>query len=171
MNRKVAMVRREIADQYETVWKGTEMGDILARWLLALAPNRPRRRPKDQARAARRVTEKELDALCREVVFLRDKGQCRKCGRPAVDWSHCYSRRYKWLRWDLDNSWASCKECHLNWHHRPLEGAEWWRSELWKFDGEAYKSLILRAGRPRKVDRGFVLAYLKREREQYAIGR
>jgi hypothetical protein len=105
---------------------------------------------------------KELDALCREIVFERDGGMCRDCKlKPAVDWSHVYSRRYKWLRWDLDNSFASCKGCHLDWHARPSENGVWWEDEI---GTERYRALVLRAAKPRKTDPELVRQYLIQER-------
>ena len=163
MKRSVSTVAREIANALELDDGSLDVVAVprvtIQGWLLLLSPPR-KKRPRDVPKAARRATVKELDALCREVVFLRDEGKCRRCGKPAVDWSHVYSRRYKWLRWDLDNSSASCKGCHLLWHHRPLEGADWWRRYL---GAETYQSLVLRAAKPRKTDPVLVKAHLEAE--------
>ncbi len=170
VTRAARQVAKEIADALEHRGAGHPVGravllpaDYLQRWLLLLAPPKRKVRPRDPARSARRATVKELDALCREVVFLRDGGKCRRCGKEAVDWSHVYSRRYKWLRWDLDNSSASCKGCHLAWHHRPLEGAAWWAKEL---GPKRYQALVLRAARPRKTEPLLIKAYLEAERRK-----
>lgn len=166
MTRAARTVAKEVAGWIQRGLPGGPMGEMMLgrdmkRWLLLLAPPKRKVRPRDPARSARRASVKELDALCREVVFLRDGGKCRRCGKPAVDWSHVYSRRYKWLRWDLDNSSASCKGCHLAWHHRPMEGAKWWEKEL---GPKRYHALVLRAARPSKVNPIAVKAYLEQEK-------
>lgn len=76
---------------------------------------------------------KELDSLCRRVVFRRDGRKCRRCGKESglLDWAHVFSRRNKRLRWDPVNSLVLCRGCHMNfWHQRPLEAAEWFRNEV-----------------------------------------
>src|SRR5690242_8302672 len=62
--------------------------------IVLLGPQRKQYRPKVKsvAKSARRASVKELDALCRAVVFARDENTCRKCGKPAVDWSHVITR-------------------------------------------------------------------------------
>jgi hypothetical protein len=72
----------------------------------------------------------QLDKLCREVVLTRDGWKCRKCGAPANQWCHIYSRRYLCLRWDPLNAWAGCAKCHWWWHDRPLDAGLWILSEL-----------------------------------------
>jgi hypothetical protein len=146
--------RANPSDTHMPVWESE-----LRRWLLLLAP--PRKKAIRRKPSKSRATVKELDALCREVVFKRDDSQCRRCGKPAVDWSHVYSRRYKWLRWDLDNSCAMCKGCHLWWHHKPIESAAWWSFEL---GDDKFHALRLRAAKPRKTDPELVRAYLMAEK-------
>lgn len=98
----------------------------------------------------RNTLVRELDRLCRQVVFERDRNTCRWCkAKPATDWAHVMSRRYHALRWDLDNSFAACKGCHLKWHHQPVEAVEWWKSEI----GESrYEALRIRLKTRRKLD-------------------
>jgi len=125
----------------------------------------PKRKP-PKPLEPRKLAVKELDALCREIVWMRD-GKCRRpnCMRGQLQWAHVYSRRYKWLRWDLDNSMILCAGHHLEWHERPLEAAEWWEKEL---GPERYRSLVQRAARPSKVNLVAVRAYLTEERKRYA---
>jgi hypothetical protein len=163
--RQPSRVAREIADFLEGKHAypvGTPRISVpkrmLERWLMLLAAPKRKVRPRDPMRAARRSTVKELDALCREVVFARDNGTCRHCGKPAQDWSHVYSRRYKWLRWDLDNSFASCKGCHLWWHGKPLDASMWWAGEIGVL---AHSRLVERAARPSKVNLEAVRTYLE----------
>lgn len=168
MKRAAAKVAKEIAERLDELTSPISINaaesderDRLQRWVLLLAP--PQRKPRAKA-SALKVATKSLDALCREVVFARDKGICVRCGKPAVDWSHCYSRRYKWLRWELDNSWASCKGCHLDWHHRPLEGVDFWKRYL---GADRYQKLVLLAAKPRKTDPKLVKLYLESQRRLY----
>lgn len=140
----------------------------LDRWLVGLSIPVRKVRTKDAARSARRTTVASLDALCRSVVMARDHGICRwpGCGKESsAQWCHCYSRRYKWLRWDLDNSFVLCAGHHLGWHHRPLEGAKWWGEELGPI---RYKNLVIRAARPSKVNTDAVRIYLEQAIKEYA---
>lgn len=69
---------------------------------------------------------RRLDALCREVVMLRDNGTCKHCGaRQNLQWAHVKSRRYLSTRWRLENSLILCAGDHLFFHHNPLEFARW----------------------------------------------
>jgi hypothetical protein len=103
----------------------------LQRWLLVLCPPR-KRKAVSKGTKARRASVRELDALCREVVFLRDGGKCRKCGKSSglMDWAHVYSRRFRVTRWEPLNSMVLCRGCHMRWHHSPPEMVEWWRVEM-----------------------------------------
>lgn len=77
----------------------------------------------------RRASVRELDQLCRALVFARDQ-QCVRCGSTEKgQWAHVYTRRLLALRWDLDNSMILCAGCHLHWHHRPLEAVTWWAEQ------------------------------------------
>ena len=78
-----------------------------------------------------KVSDKELDALCREVVLARDK-VCQKCGGSKVlQWSHVHGRRNKHLRWDPDNSKMLCFRCHFYfWHKEPLQAQEWFETKF-----------------------------------------
>lgn len=119
-------------------------------------------RPREGPKAARRFNPKELDRLCREVVFLRDGDRCRRCGSgQKLQWCHVYTRAIRSLRWDLDNSFCGCAGCHLWWHHKPTEAVEWWRSVVGE---QTFATLRLRAGRPRKVEPTLIGLYLEQER-------
>jgi 5-methylcytosine-specific restriction endonuclease McrA len=142
-----------------------QRGD-LARWLLLLCPPRTgfRKTLSDKA-AERRTTKKQLDAICREMVFRRDENKCRKCGRTdrQLQWCHVYPKgAHPWLRWDLDNSFCGCSHCHLNWWHaRPKESFKWWEKEI---GSERWRALVLRAAKPRKVTPTMVKLYLEHSR-------
>lgn len=95
-----------------------------------------KREPGGRSRLARRTSlrklgskasqKKELDKLCRELVFRRDGNRCVKCGKATnLQWSHVYTRRLLSLRWDPDNSKTLCGGCHLWWGQNPLDAAVW----------------------------------------------
>jgi hypothetical protein len=165
VKRAAAKVAGEIADYLES--DGLILPhDTLRRWLLLLAPPGKRKAP---ARAKARPAAPSvatLDALCREIVFLRDGEKCRKCGRSdrQLQWCHVFSRRYKWVRWDMAGSFVGCAHCHLNWWHANLDQAmEWWRSCI---GDAAFEALTLRAAKPRKVDLNLVKSYLEAEKRK-----
>lgn len=70
---------------------------------------------------------KEICALLREAVILRDGEKCLKCGkRDKLQMSHIYPRRYKRMIYDFDNLKLLCVGCHLYWWHKnPIEAHEW----------------------------------------------
>ena len=118
---------------------------------------------KTKLRSKYRPQVKELDALCRQVVFARDGHRCCKTGRTDnLQWAHVYSRRYRTLRWDPDNSLCLNAGAHLEAHHRPLEFASWFEAA---FPGRA-KRLRLLMQTKAKVD----LAALKLWLEQQLAG-
>lgn len=141
--------------------------NTLASWLLHLCPPRVgtrKIRSESAIRKARRATRKQLDAMCRDLVFLRDANRCRRCGktRGKLDWSHVYAKgAHPWLRWDLDNSKVLCAQCHMNWWHgHPEDAMKWWEHEI---GTEAMQALRLRAAKPRKATSAMVLIYLQQE--------
>jgi hypothetical protein len=133
----------------------------LAQWAATLAPPEPRRRKAPPS--GRKILVGQLDALCREVVFLRDKATCRHCGKPARDWSHVYTRAKYGVRWDLDNSFAACRACHCWWHENPVDGALWWEKVI---GTQAFSDLIRRSNRRTKPDLVAVKLYLEGARKE-----
>lgn len=119
---------------------------------------RTRIRRKTPIRSKYRPGVKELDALCRQVVFQRDGGKCIRCGKEQnAQWAHVDSRRYRSTRWLPDNSMVLCAGCHLWWHHRPREAVEWWAKT---YPGR--NQMITLASRPGgKTDLALTLIYLK----------
>lgn len=73
-----------------------------------------------------------LDKLCREVVFLRDRATCQRCGTQGgkLDWAHIHTRRTKAIRWDLNNSLVLCAKDHFWWHDHPLDAARWFMEKF-----------------------------------------
>lgn len=130
-----------------------------------------RRKTRIRARSLRRrldATDKELDDACRAVVFARDGYRCRKTGQTHhLQWGHVYSRRYKSVRWDPDNSMCLSAGAHLWWHAQPVAAAQWWLGEVGEEFHDALRRRIL-AGV--KVDRAATLAWLRRELKRYELG-
>lgn len=112
--------------------------------------------------------KKELDKLCREVVFLRDGHKCVMCemgfpgGGGVLQWCHVQSRRYLSVRWDTRNSFAGCAGHHLFWHHRPLEAVRWWE----KFFPDRSSAIRWKMATPQKVDRELIKLQLELERKK-----
>ena len=107
------------------------------------------------------VTDKMLDDACRAVVFARDGHKCRKTGSTArLQWAHVYSRRYRSIRWDPDNSLCLSAGAHLWWHHQPVMAALWWVGEV----GVGFDvRLRARMGQAVKQDRKATLLCLRQE--------
>ncbi len=107
---------------------------------------------------------RELDALCKEVVTLRDKGKCQRCGGPGTDWSHVHTRRLHSMRWRLDNSLLLCADCHRWWHREPMGAATWWSNAY----PERMRSLTITHGTVVKPDLEAARKHLLAERKKYA---
>ena len=85
---------------------------------------------------------KDIEALCRKIIYIRDKGKCQKCGKPVsgknAHTSHVIPKSHgNYLRFDITNLKLLCFHCHINWWHKnPLESAEWFKSkfpERWEY--------------------------------------
>ena len=62
---------------------------------------------------------RELDLITRDLVFLRDKGICQFCGKPAPVGDRCHivaKGTASWRRWDLLNMIWGHRECHTKSH-------------------------------------------------------
>ena len=112
-----------------------------------------------------RPETKALDALCREIVFLRDRHRCQRCrSTTRLQWCHVHTRRIRSLRWVLVNSLLLCAGCHLHWHHHPLEASRWF---LENFPERAETLAYLRQEK-QKVDLELTRLYLEAERDRIA---
>jgi hypothetical protein len=117
----------------------------------------------------RPITDKELDAACRAVVFERDGYRCRKSGKTTLlQWAHVYSRRYKSVRWDPRNSMVLTAGEHLLWHSQPIAAAQWWLGEVGE---EFHRKLRDKMLAGERVDRAATLAWLKAELKRLQGGR
>lgn len=91
-------------------------------------PAKPRLR---LPRAVRKLTpqgikkdlKKELEALCKAIVFTRDcgspearEGSCISCGRRNIlQWGHFIRQQdSKWLQYDPRNTGGQCRQCNMN---------------------------------------------------------
>lgn len=113
------------------------------------------------------VRDKDLDALCRAVVFHRDGFRCVRCGSTQnLQWSHVYSRRFKALRWAPSGSMCLCAGCHLGfWHHKPLDAVAWW---IGKYGHDAHVLLQHTLKQTGKVDRYALKLWLEMELKRLA---
>ena len=91
---------------------------------------------------------KALDAACRaEVVEIRDRNYCQRCGAQdgewikehqryvKIQWAHVHTREYYITRWEPDNSLALCDCCHVWFDHHKVLSYEWFRkrwTERWE---------------------------------------
>lgn len=82
------------------------------------------------------VRAKDLDKLCRQVIFKRDGYRCLRCGSVKnLQWCHVHSRRFKATRWAEWNLMTLCAGCHFWWHDRPIESSAWWRETFPVYHG------------------------------------
>ena len=124
-----------------------------------------KRRTRLKPRSKQAIKDKELDALCRKLVFLRDGNRCVKTGSTHnLQWAHIFSRRFKSLRWDEDNSMCLSAGAHLWWHHQPLEAAKWFTE---KYPERAKRLEMLRLISQSKIDRTIIKLRLEAEIEKY----
>ena len=121
-----------------------------------------------------------LDALCKEVIILRDDGKCRRCGQAmyiseksgkliGCDWSHIFRRNNYRVRWDLDNSKLLCssfcgKHCHAWWHRNEVDGVLWWQEQIGKRKMELLK--LRKEGDGSKIDCNAIHLYLLSEKKR-----
>jgi 5-methylcytosine-specific restriction endonuclease McrA len=139
----------------------------LAIVLLGPTSKRSRAKPRDPAKSARKTTVKELDALCRRVVFARDGGRCVRCGTAEglLDWAHVLSRRHPKVRHDPENSMVLCRKDHMAWHDRPIEAAEWFNKTF----PDRYGRLVQRNGGPGRADNRMTRLFLEAEAKKYGV--
>jgi len=91
---------------------------------------------------------KKADKLFSDKI--KSIGKCEKCGkRKYLQTAHIISRRYKQVRWDLDNAVCLCRGCHVYFTHHPIEWDLWVEDKI----GTAlYKGLKTRALMYGKID-------------------
>lgn len=108
----------------------------------------------------------KLDKMVSQIVRTRAKNQCQRCGRykeyAQLQTAHCWGRRKKSVRYDLENCFALCWPCHRD-IDGEIPGA---KEELFiRYLGrEGYKKLGQRANWPQpKPDLKAIEIYLRQE--------
>ncbi len=72
----------------------------------------------------RSVSEGYLDGLFSKAVRIKAHGICAKCGGQGSQAHHIIKRRFKVLRWDVNNGVWLCPACH-QWVHNDIRGLTW----------------------------------------------
>jgi hypothetical protein len=119
---------------------------------------------------SRKQWVKKLDVLWSQVVKLRAKGMCEKCGRKEyLNSHHIFSRSNFSTRWDIDNGIALCPTHHTlgndSAHKCGIEFAEWLKD---KRGEEWYKKLRFRAHQIYKADYNLIYLDLQNELKKYS---
>lgn len=78
--------------------------------------------------------KKQCDKLVKDIVKIRDKYICQKCGKHTSG-SDCHGSHVvpvsagNKLAFDEQNLKVLCYHCHINWWHKhPLEAAAWFNA-------------------------------------------
>ena len=81
----------------------------------------------------------KLDRVISEIV--RSRGRCERCGNTeTLQTAHAYSRSNFTVRWDLDNTFCLCYNCHFNFAHKnPIGFTEWVKESIGEIRYEALK--------------------------------
>jgi len=87
---------------------------------------------------SRKTLIRKLDGLCREIIHIRDKHTCRKCGLYVGEkGGNCHHltprKRGHHVRWILNNLILLCPKCHF-WFHSDPFAIEWFKAD----DPDAY---------------------------------
>lgn len=118
------------------------------------------RRTRLKPRSRQEIKDKELDTLCRRLIWHRDQGHCQRCRvSQRLQWCHIHTRAIKSMRWRPENSLLLCAGCHLWWHHHPTEAVAWFTEA---FPANAVKLRIMRINGG-KVDRPATKLWLKEQ--------
>lgn len=74
------------------------------------------------------------DKYWSQAVKILANNKCEYCNHPAENSHHFYSRKYKGIRYDVNNGFSLCVKHHFFAHHRPADFVAWAiakRGELW----------------------------------------
>jgi 5-methylcytosine-specific restriction endonuclease McrA len=89
----------------------------------------------------RKLTRKgairKLDSICREIIHIRDKHKCRKCGvyvNPGEVHHIIPKKRGYHVRWTLNNLILLCNKHHRPYFHSDPFAMEWFKEA----DPDAY---------------------------------
>jgi len=99
---------------------------------------------------------KKCDKLFADKI--KSRGRCQKCSKKDyLQCAHIISRRYKQIRWDLDNAVCLCRGCHVYFTHHPIEWELWVKDQM---GNVPYQTLKIRALKYGKIDYDKVLERL-----------
>ena len=70
-----------------------------------------------------RMTDRNrgCDILFSQVI--RQRGTCERCGEPGEECAHIIRRHFLRTRWNPDNAWCLCKDCHYTVDNHQIEFA------------------------------------------------
>ncbi len=106
-----------------------------------------------------KVRRDPLDILFSKLVKLNAGGKCDYCGKQGSQTSHFHGRRYRAVRWDLDNVIWACFSCHMYLGEHPNKHYEFFRKRL---GTDKFELLNIRAEKIEKIDKEALGIYLKR---------
>lgn len=127
----------------------------------------PRKKPLHRGKRPNRARKtsagkmtREADRLFALAIKNRDGWRCVifGCIRDGVQTAHHISRRYRQVRWDMENASALCAGHHVYYTHRPLEWDAWCEVQ---HGAEAWCEMKRKALTPGKVDMEAILARLR----------
>jgi hypothetical protein len=83
---------------------------------------------------------RRLDKVCSEIV--RKGGQCAWCHKEmaGLECCHIFSRRYRSVRWDLDNLVCLCHRHHFYAHSNPILFTEFIKEYLGEYKYQNLKA-------------------------------
>ena len=80
----------------------------------------------------KRSLTRKLDKLCSDII--RGQGYCAWCKKTeGLECCHIFSRRYRSVRWDLDNLICLCHAHHFYAHSNPVLFAEFVKEYLGRY--------------------------------------
>ena len=86
---------------------------------MATVPKPKRKKVKKEKKPSLAKMRKILDRLWYEVILLRDKGKCQKCGKiETLAGHHIFGKKaYPAGRWLTENGILLCYPCHIFYAH------------------------------------------------------
>jgi len=94
------------------------------------------------------ITDEKLDVIFSKLVRTKSEWRCDRCGadhsfsHEELHCSHFMGRRYRATRWDFDNCFAHCRECH---HYLGLNPVIFRRWALKMMGNEKYHHVRIKA--------------------------
>jgi 5-methylcytosine-specific restriction endonuclease McrA len=79
-------------------------------------------------KASKKTLNATLDRLVSIQVREANGHRCERCGQPATQVHHFYSRRFRRIRWSAANLVSICASCHRFAHDCPAAFVEWFKA-------------------------------------------